>query len=54
MYICFILFFLVISFLQSSGLRSKLKDAIKRSEAESELAQEQAARFDLLLPEEAG
>ncbi|KAG5279481.1 hypothetical protein AALO_G00078250 [Alosa alosa] len=38
----------------TSGLRSKLKEAIKRSEAESELAQKQAARFDLLLPEDAG
>ncbi|KAL2101993.1 hypothetical protein ACEWY4_003754 [Coilia grayii] len=38
----------------TSGLRSKLKEAIKRSEVESELAQKQAARFDLLLPEDAG
>ncbi|XP_047438680.1 WD repeat-containing protein 46 [Mugil cephalus] len=32
----------------------KLKDAIARSEDVSEMAQKQAARFDLLLPEDAG
>ncbi|XP_012694226.1 WD repeat-containing protein 46 [Clupea harengus] len=38
----------------TSGLRTKLKEAIHRSEAESEHAQKQAARFDVLLPEDAG
>ncbi|XP_063068814.1 WD repeat-containing protein 46 [Engraulis encrasicolus] len=38
----------------TSGLRMKLKEAINRSEAESELAQKQAARLDLLLPEDTG
>ncbi|KAM7411653.1 hypothetical protein PAMA_021575 [Pampus argenteus] len=33
---------------------SKLKDMITRSEEASEMAQKQAARFDLLLPEDAG
>ncbi|XP_042266295.1 WD repeat-containing protein 46 [Thunnus maccoyii] len=33
---------------------SKLKDVIARSEEASEMAQKQAARFDLLLPEDAG
>lgn len=32
----------------------KLKDMITRSEEASEMAQKQAARFDLLLPEDAG
>lgn len=32
----------------------KLKDIIKRAEEGSEMAQKQAARFDLLLPEDAG
>ena len=32
----------------------KLKDVIARSEEASEMAQKQAARFDLLLPEDAG
>ncbi|XP_013871517.1 WD repeat-containing protein 46 [Austrofundulus limnaeus] len=34
--------------------RLKLKEMITRSEEASEMAQKQAARFDLLLPEEAG
>ncbi|XP_030639831.1 WD repeat-containing protein 46 [Chanos chanos] len=38
----------------SSGLRRRLKEAITRSEAASDLAQKQAARYDLLLPEDAG
>lgn len=32
----------------------KLRDMIARSEEASEMAQKQAARFDLLLPEDAG
>ncbi|KAG9333800.1 hypothetical protein JZ751_010079 [Albula glossodonta] len=38
----------------SSETRARLKDHLKRSEAASEFAQKQAARFDLLLPEDAG
>ncbi|XP_030280124.1 WD repeat-containing protein 46 [Sparus aurata] len=36
------------------GSHYKLKDMISRSEKASEMAQKQAARFDLLLPEDAG
>ena len=32
----------------------KLKDMISRSEETSQMAQKQAARFDILLPEDAG
>ncbi|KAG1949163.1 WD repeat-containing protein [Pimephales promelas] len=37
-----------------AGARRKLKEAIVFSESVSELAQKQAARYDLLLPEDAG
>uniref|UniRef100_A0A673NAG8 WD repeat-containing protein 46 n=1 Tax=Sinocyclocheilus rhinocerous TaxID=307959 RepID=A0A673NAG8_9TELE len=37
-----------------AGARRRLKEAIISSEAMSELAQKQAARYDLLLPEDAG
>ncbi|XP_061535218.1 WD repeat-containing protein 46 [Phycodurus eques] len=39
---------------QVSKHHMKLKEAIARSDETSEMAQKQAARFDLLLPEEAG
>ncbi|XP_061635129.1 WD repeat-containing protein 46 [Phyllopteryx taeniolatus] len=39
---------------QVSKHHIKLKEAIARSDETSEMAQKQAARFDLLLPEEAG
>lgn len=42
------------SSLQPSRKCYKLKQMINRSEEASEMAQTQAARFDLLLPEEAG
>uniref|UniRef100_A0AAY4CPE8 WD repeat-containing protein 46 n=2 Tax=Denticeps clupeoides TaxID=299321 RepID=A0AAY4CPE8_9TELE len=38
----------------TSGVQGKLKKILKRSQAVSTLAQEQAARHDLLLPEDAG
>ncbi|XP_076859264.1 WD repeat-containing protein 46 [Brachyhypopomus gauderio] len=38
----------------SETTRQKAKENIARSEAESDLAQKQAARYDLLLPEDAG
>lgn len=39
---------------QTHKLQLMLQDIITRSEEASEMAQKQAARFDLLLPEEAG
>lgn len=39
---------------QLNKTRQKAKEIIVRSEAASELAQKEAARYDLLLPEEAG
>ncbi len=39
---------------QPAGARARLKEAITFSEAMSEHAQKQAARYDLLLPEDAG
>ncbi|KAJ8257489.1 hypothetical protein GJAV_G00186140 [Gymnothorax javanicus] len=38
----------------SSGTRGRLKDRLSRAEVSSDLAQKQAARYDLLLPEDAG
>ncbi|XP_035239110.1 WD repeat-containing protein 46 [Anguilla anguilla] len=38
----------------SSGTRGRLKDSLSRAEVASNLAQNQAARYDLLLPEDAG
>lgn len=40
--------------LQPGRQHYKLNQMISRSEEASEMAQTQAARFDLLLPEEAG
>lgn len=39
---------------QSRSQHYKLKDIITRSEETSEMAQKQAARLDLVLPEDAG
>lgn len=39
---------------QPKGAQRRLKEAIAWSETVSELAQKQAARYDLLLPEDAG
>lgn len=39
---------------KTRGQHFKLRDVISRSEEASEMAQKQAARFDLLLPEDAG
>ncbi|XP_020485167.2 WD repeat-containing protein 46 [Labrus bergylta] len=39
---------------RSGSVGNKLRDVISRSEEASEMAQKQSARFDLLLPEDAG
>lgn len=47
-------FFYSVFMCQPAGANGRLKEAIASSEAMSEHAQKQAARYDLLLPEDAG
>lgn len=51
---CKYMLFVFVFSLQPDCKRYKLNQMINRSEEASEVAQTQAARFDLLLPEEAG